>query len=47
MSTQKFLLEKKMQTDIDTVDRAIRNHFANEIYQTDHKLTNSINGINY
>merc|ERR1712176_456679 len=47
MTQQKFLLEKKMQSDIDTVDRSIRNHFANEIYQVDHKLTNSINALSH
>ena len=43
MAQQKFLIEKKMDNDIDTIDRSIRNHFANEIYTMDHKLTSSIN----
>lgn len=47
MSLQKFTIEKKLDGDVDTVDRAIRNHFANEIYQTDHKLTNSINALSH
>lgn len=34
-----------MAADINTADQASRNHFANEIYRTDNKLTNSINGF--
>lgn len=44
MSQQKYNMETKMAADIETTDRSIRNHFANEIYRTDNKLTNSVNG---
>jgi len=45
MATQKLLLEKKFEGDLNDVDRAIRNHFTNEIYNMDSKFTNSINSL--
>lgn len=45
MSQQKYNMETKMAADIETTDRSIRNHFANEIYRTDNKLTNSVNAL--
>jgi hypothetical protein len=45
MTHQKYTLEQKMAADIDTADKATRNHFANEIFRTDNKLTNSINAL--